>query len=322
MLRQPAKDSEVDDLCDLIGRDKLHFKFCGNVVGRWSAIIAMVPITAGCGGVLDPEGPIGAGEKLILLNSLGIMLAVVVPTILATLGVAWWFRASNVKALFRPGWVYSGRIELVIWSIPAMVVILVGGIGWVGSHDLDPPKPIPSDVGPIEVQVVSLDWKWLFIYPEQGIASINRLVVPAGAPVHFRLTSATVMNSFFVPQLGSQIYTMAGMTTQLNLMADRPGRYAGLSAQFSGDGFSDMRFNYDAVTREQFDHWIDSVRIGGRRLDLNSYAALAQASTNAPLETYGNVAPNIFGQILRMSSSAKSLPATHDMVGADMKMDQ
>ena len=176
-------------------------------------------------------------ERLILLDATAIMLGVVVPVILATLVFAWWFRAGNSKATYRPDWAYSGRLEAIVWSIPALVVLFLGGIGWVSSHDLDPGKAIESNAAPLEIQVVSLDWKWLFIYPTQGIASVNRLVVPAGTPIHFRLTSATVMNSFFVPQLGSQIYTMAGMATQLNLLADQPGTYPGLSAQFSGEGF-------------------------------------------------------------------------------------
>src|ERR1700728_4440974 len=168
-------------------------------------LVVLTPLTVALGGcsegVLNPKGPIAAGERLILFNSLGIMLAIVIPVILATLGVAFWFRASNTRASYRPDFVYSGRIEVLVWSIPLMTVLLVGGVAWVGAHDLDPRKPITSEVKPVTVQVVSLDWKWLFIYPNQGIASVNRLVVPAGTPVRFRLTSASVMNSFFVPEL-------------------------------------------------------------------------------------------------------------------------
>ena len=157
----------------------------------------------GCSeGVLDPKGPIAVAERQILFNSLGIMLAIVIPTILATLGVAFWFRASNERARYLPDFDYSGRLEMLVWSIPAMTVLLVGGVAWVGAHDLDPRKPIASTVKPVSVQVVSLDWKWLFIYPEQGIASVNQLTIPVGTPVSFELTSSGVMNSFFVPQLG------------------------------------------------------------------------------------------------------------------------
>jgi len=210
------------------------------------AVLAIVltgaAMLGGCSeGVLDPKGPIAAAERQILSNSLGIMLAIVIPTILATLGVAWWFRSSNKRARYLPNFEYSGRLEMLVWSIPAMAVLLVGGVAWVGSHDLDPRKLISSTAKPVRVQVVSLDWKWLFIYPDQGIATVNQLTIPVGTPVSFELTSAGVMNSFFVPQLGGQIYTMAGMVTRLQLQADHPGTYPGLSAQFSGDGFADMR---------------------------------------------------------------------------------
>jgi cytochrome o ubiquinol oxidase subunit 2 len=273
-------------------------------------IIATLLATGGCsGGVLDPQGPVGVAEKTILLNSLGIMLAIVIPTIVATLGVAWWFRASNRRAHYRPDFEYSGRIELVTWSIPAMVVLLLGGIAWVGSHDLDPPKPLASQVKPIEIEVVSLDWKWLFIYPEQGIASINRLVVPAGTPVSFRLTSATVMNSFFVPQLGSQIYTMNGMATRLNLQADRPGSFQGLSAQFSGDGFSDMRFKMDALSGAQFDQWVKATRGTGPVLDATGYRALLKPTKAVTPFTYGGVAPGLFDAVVGAKSS-QAPPAT------------
>src|SRR3954471_6454319 len=179
---------------------------------------------AGCTeGVLDPKGPIAVAERQILFNALGIMLAIVIPTILATLGVAVWFRASNGRARYLPDFEYSGRLEVLVWAIPAMTVLLVGGVAWVGAHDLDPRKPIVSATKSVRVQVVSLDWKWLFIYPEQGIATVNQLTVPVDTPVSFELTSSGVMNSFFVPQLGSQIYTMAGMVTRLELQADYPG---------------------------------------------------------------------------------------------------
>ncbi len=267
-------------------------------IGRGLAALAVLVLPGGCAGVLDPQGPVGAAEKLIMLNSLGIMLAIVIPTILATLGVAWWYRASNSRARYRPDWEYSGRLELVVWAIPVMVVLLLGGISWVGSHDLDPPKPLPTQAKPLRVEVVALDWKWLFIYPDQGVASVNRLVAPAGAPVSFRLTSATVMNSFFVPQLGTQIYAMSGMTTRLNLQADKPGSYPGLSAQFSGDGFSDMRFTYEAVSPSQFDAWVSATKARGPSLDAGGYAALAKASSNVTPFTYRSVTPGLFDAVV------------------------
>ena len=262
-------------------------------------ILISAALLSGCSeGVLDPKGPIASAERQILFNSLGIMLAIVIPTILATLGVAYWFRSSNARARYLPDFKYSGRLELLVWSIPAMTVLLVGGVAWVGSHDLDPRKPIVSASKPITVQVVSLDWKWLFIYPEQGIASVNQLTIPVGTPVNFQLTSSGVMNSFFVPQLGSQIYTMAGMVTRLHLQADHPGTYRGLSAQYSGSGFSAMRFTVDAMPGEQFARWIDATRNSGPALDTRTYAELAKPSEAVAPFTYRSVAPDLFDGIV------------------------
>ena len=203
----------------------------------------------------------------------------------------------SVRAIGRIS-TYSGRLELLVWSIPAMTVLLVGGVAWVGSHDLDPGKPISSTVKPVNVQVVSLDWKWLFIYPEQGIASVNKLVVPVGTPISFELTSSSVMNSFFVPQLGSQIYTMSGMATRLHLQADHLGTYPGLSAMFSGDGFSDMRFTVDAVTDDGFAQWVRQTRETGSALDKQAYADLVKPSKAVAPFTYRAVAPDLFSSIV------------------------
>ena len=264
-------------------------------------LLAIVLIGAatlgGCDGVLDPKGPVALAERQILFNALGIMLAIVIPVILATLGVAFWFRASNERARYRPDFAYSGRLEVLVWSIPAMTVFLVGGVAWVGSHDLSPRKPIESTVKPLRVQVASLDWKWLFIYPDQGIASVNYLAIPAGLPVSFELTSSGVMNSFFVPQLGSQIYTMAGMVTRLHLQADQPGSYRGMSAQFSGEGFADMTFNVEAVAPEKFAEWVDATRNAGAELNAATYAELAKPSAAVSPFTYRAVAPALFDSI-------------------------
>ncbi|WP_426412412.1 ubiquinol oxidase subunit II [Bradyrhizobium ganzhouense] len=276
-------------------------------------LLAVVLISAatlgGCDGVLDPKGPIALAERQILFNALGIMLAIVIPVILAILGFAFWFRASNERAHYRPDFTYSGRLELLVWSIPAMTVLLVGGVAWIGAHDLDPGKPISSTVTPVNVQVVSLDWKWLFIYPEQGIASVNKLVVPVGTPISFELTSSSVMNSFFVPQLGSQIYTMSGMATRLHLQADHLGTYPGISAMFSGDGFPDMRFTVDAVTDDKFAEWIRQAREAGSALDKQAYADLVKPSKAVAPFTYRAVAPGLFSSIVNadMTTQGSSL---------------
>jgi cytochrome o ubiquinol oxidase subunit II len=253
----------------------------------------------GCtGGVLDPKGPISLAERQILFNATGIMLAIVIPTMLATLGVAFWFRASNERAHYQPNFKYSGRIELLVWSIPLMTVLLVGTVAWIGAYDLDPPKPIGSSVKPVKIEVVSLDWKWLFVYPEQGIASVNQLTIPVGRPVSFELTSSGVMNSFFVPQLAGQIYTMAGMVTHLNLQADHSGTYRGMSANFSGDGFADMHFNVDVVPPEKFTDWVASTHSAGPVLDTQAYADLVKPSKAVAPFSYRSVSPGLFARIL------------------------
>src|SRR5260370_13790503 len=260
--------------------------------GLLAVVLIGAATLGGCtDGVLDPKGPIAIAERQILFNALGIMLAIVIPTILATLGVAAWFRASNRGARYLPDFEYSGRLEVLVWAIPAMTVILVGGVAWVGAHDLDPRKTMASTTKPINVQVVSLDWKWLFIYPEQGIATVNQLTIPVGTPVNFELTSSGVMNSFFVPQRGSQIYTMAGMVTRLQLQADHPGSYRGLSANFSGNGFADMRFSVDAVSSEVFPRGVYAARGAGPTLDVTTYAELAKPSASVTPFTYRAVAP-------------------------------
>src|SRR5690349_7496089 len=207
------------------------------------------------------------------------MLAIIIPTMIATMGIAWWYRRGNSRAEYRPDWEYSGAIELVVWAIPILTIMLLGGIAWIGSHDLEPSKPLNSSAAPLNVEVVSLDWKWLFIYPDQGVATVNQLVVPAGSPVSFKLTSATVWNVFWVPRMGSMIYTMPRMTTRLNLQADKPGSFNGLSGHFSGDGFPGMQFQVRAVPADQFAAWAQSARGQGPALDGRGYAELSKPSS-------------------------------------------
>jgi cytochrome o ubiquinol oxidase subunit 2 len=264
-------------------------------------VICALVLLAGCQpAVLDPQGPIGSAEKTILIDSLAIMLAIVVPTLLAIASFAWWFRASNKRATYLANWEYSGQIELVTWSIPLLVIILLGGVTWISAHALDPSVKIVSDKKEIEIQVVSLDWKWLFIYPDQHVASVNELVVPAGAPIHFALTSASVMNTFDVPQLGGMIYTMNGMATQLNLSADKPGIFHGISAHYSGDGFSDMHFDVRAVSDADFASWVAATKQNTQTptLDDNAYRDLEKQSQHVAPFTYHDTAPDLFASIV------------------------
>ena len=267
---------------------------------------------AGCGApVLTPAGPVAAGERQILFDSLAIMLTIVVPTIVATLLFAWWFRSGNRRATRRPDFAYSGRIELVVWAVPLLTIMFLGGLTWVSSHKLDPATPLPSREKPLEVQVVSLDWKWLFVLPEQGIASVNTVTVPAGRPLHLQLTSASVMDSFFVPQLGSQIYTMNGMTAQLNLQADKPGDYDGLSTHFSGDGFPGMHFVLHAVPPAAFDAAVAQAKASGPALDAAAYAQLARQSSDVQPFTYRAVEPGLYDAVV----SQKIAPAPGPQTG-------
>ena len=242
------------------------------------------------------------------------MLTIIVPTILATLAFAWWFRGSNTRAKRLPDFVYSGRIELVVWAVPLLTIMFLGGLTWVSSHDLDPAKPLASKVKPLEVQVVSLDWKWLFIYPDQQLASVNTLVAPAGTPIHFTLTSGSVMNSFFVPQLGSMIYTMNGMSTQLNLQANKPGVFEGLSTHFSGDGFPGMHFLMHAVTPQQFISWVAATRATGPTLNPTSYAELEKQSSNVKPFTYRTATPGLYQAIATQMIAAAPGPPSRPNV--------
>jgi cytochrome o ubiquinol oxidase subunit II len=268
-------------------------------VARATSLLPLLLLTTGCHtAVLSPAGPVGAGERLILLDSLAIMLAIVIPTIVATLCFAYWFRASNKRAHYRPDWAYSGRLELIVWSIPALVIFFLGGIAWISAHLLDPAQPLKSDTRPLELEVVSLDWKWLFIYPQQHVASINQLTVPVGVPLNLKITSASVFNVFFVPRLGSEIYAMYGMTSRLGLQADQIGVYPGLSAHFSGDGFPGMRFDVHAVSRSEFVDWVSATRREGPVLDEAAYHGLLQQSQNMAPYTYREVRAGLFDDIV------------------------
>jgi cytochrome o ubiquinol oxidase subunit 2 len=247
--------------------------------------------------ILDPQGPIAAADKAILVDSIAIMLAIVLPTIAAIFAFAFWFRSSNPRAQYLPHFAHAGRIELVVWSIPALTVILLGGVAWIGSHQLDPARPVDGTGPGVTVQVVSLDWKWLFIYPDQRVASLNSLTVPVGSPLHLQLTSASVMNVFFAPQLGSMIYTMNGMVTRLELRADDVGTTHGLSAMLSGDGFADMMFDVHVVSTAEFAEWATAAGRNGAALDRQAYQELAKQSVPKDKPVYKLTDPVLFHDI-------------------------
>ena len=272
-----------------------------------AALFATTPLLGGCEmAVLDPDGPIGAQEKSIIILSTCLMLIIVVPVIAMTLAFAWRYRASNTRAAFAPDWSHSNKIEAVVWLVPCAIIAVLGTLTWVSSHALDPYRPISAAAKPLNVEVVSLDWKWLFIYPDLKIASVNELAVPVGTPVRFRLTSSSVMDSFFIPELGSQIYTMPGMESKLSLLASKPGNYTGISANYSGDGFSDMQFATRAMTPVDFSKWVDKVRAAPQELTMTAYRQLAEPSEDMPVTYYGDIESTVYHDALNKCSDGSA----------------
>ncbi|PKR89881.1 ubiquinol oxidase subunit II [Pleomorphomonas diazotrophica] len=258
-------------------------------------------LLAACSSViLEPAGPIAAKEKQLILISTALMLLVVLPVIILTLFFAIWYRASNTRAHAMPNWAHSNAIEVVVWTVPALIVLALGWLAWTTTHALDPYRPLEETGKPtLEIDVVALDWKWLFIYPEQNIASVNEVAFPIDRPVHFEITSDTVMNSFFIPGLAGQMYAMAGMRTELSLIANRPGTFGGLSANYSGAGFSGMRFTALATSDEEFDAWTRKVAAAGRPLDETAYAELAKTRENSPVVYYAPGDPNLLVNLIK-----------------------
>jgi cytochrome o ubiquinol oxidase subunit 2 len=277
------------------------------------AMLCLTLSLSGCDyALMDPKGPIGAEERNIILLATGLMLIVVLPVIGMTFAFAWRYRSSNKKAPFTPDWEHSNAIEAVVWVVPCLIIVALGLVTWTSTHKLDPYRPIVAEKAPLEVEVVSLDWKWLFIYPDLKVASVNELAIPAGTPVHFRLTSGSVMNTFFVPQLGSQIYTMAGMQTQLSLIADQPGTYEGISSNFSGDGFSDMKFLTRSMSEDDFESWVEHARGSGQVLSSAIYHQLEKPSEKVPVAYYGDIDPMVFHEALGMMTMSAAAPVAAD----------
>lgn len=247
--------------------------------------------------LLAPTGDIGRQEKTLILVALGMMLLVVVPVIGLTLWFGWHYRVSNTRAVYAPTWAHSTYIEIVVWAVPCVIVAILAVLIWRTTQSLDPYRPLDSSVKPVRVQVVALNWKWLFIYPDYGIATINQLEIPVGTPIDFELTAESLMNSFFIPRLGSQVYAMAGMRTQLHLIADEAGTYRGMSAAFSGEGFSDMHFDTVAASRADFDAWVRSAKRAPQSLDAARYRVVELPATRGVPTVYAGVPPDLFDGI-------------------------
>ena len=248
--------------------------------------------------ILDPKGPIALAERDILFRAFAIMMVVVIPVFVMAFWFAWRFRASNRQAPYDPNWM-SSRIDAITWIVPSLIVVSVGAHVLIYTFQLDPYRPIDPAAEPLEVQVVAQDWKWLFVYPQQGVAAVNEMAIPAGVPIQLSITSDTVMNSFFIPALGGQIYAMAGMRTELNVQADAPGRFVGRNTQYSGDGFADQQFTAVAMSESDFDAWVASAAASPDRLDAATYSEIAKPSIAAPVAYYSAVEPDLFAGIIR-----------------------
>nr|WP_315240991.1 ubiquinol oxidase subunit II [uncultured Albidiferax sp.] len=293
---------------------------------RGLILFPAIVLLAGCNTVLmNPSGDVAMQQRDLIIVSTVLMLLIIVPVIALTLLFAWRYRKSNTEATYDPEWHHSTQLELVIWAAPLLIIIALGAITWISTHTLDPYRPLQRidanrDVipgtAPLVVEVVALDWKWLFIYPEQGIATVNELVAPVDRPIAFKITASSIMNSFFVPALAGQIYAMPGMETKLHAVINKEGEYEGFSANYSGAGFSGMRFKFLGMSTEKFDAWAKATKSGGGELGRESYIQLAQPSERDPVRRYATVAPDLYDAILNRCVEANRM-CMKDMMAID-----
>ena len=267
---------------------------------RIAAALGLAALLSGCNSLLllSPPGDVAAQQGNLIVVATVLMLIVIVPVIILTFVFAWRYRASNRKAKYTPDWDHSTQLELVIWGVPLLIIIALGWVTWKTTHALDPYRPLDSDTPPINVQVVAIDWKWLFIYPDLGIASVNELALPVHTPVSFTITSDAAMTSFFIPALGGQIYAMAGMQTKLHLIANETGEFKGIAANYNGPGFSDMHFTTLSLSPTDFQAWVNKVKRAPTTLDQTSYAHLAKPTIKHPVTYYSVVQERLFLDIV------------------------
>jgi cytochrome o ubiquinol oxidase subunit 2 len=252
--------------------------------------------------ILDPKGSVALAERALMLHAVEFMLIVIVPVFFLLFFFAWWYRAGNSRAKYVPDWEHAKMDELIWWAIPFEIVLILGALTWGSTHKLDPRVPLSAEP-PLVIQVVALEWKWLFIYPEQHIATVNYVRLPAGKSVRFDITADAPMNSFWIPRLGGQIYAMTGMVTNLNLVADEAGSYPGGSANYSGVGFADMKFTAQATSQEDFNSWVSTVRNAQDTLTLSAYERLEQPSA-AKVSYYADVQPDLFASVVAKFTDA------------------
>ena len=285
-------------------------------------------LLAGCNTVvMNPSGDIANQQARLIVISTALMLLIIVPVIILTLLFAWRYRKSNTSAPYEPDWDHSTRLELVIWGAPLLIIIALGLLTWITTHTLDPyrplsridaERPLSPQVKPLVVEVVALDWKWLFIYPEQGIATVNELAAPVDVPIQFKITASNVMNSFYIPALAGQIYAMPSMETKLHAVINRPGTYSGFSANYSGAGFSGMRFAFHGLSDQAFDQWVTQARTAPATLSRENYLDLEKPSENEPVRHYASVDPGLFGAILNLCVERGKM-CMNEMMSIDAK---
>ncbi|EOU1295468.1 cytochrome o ubiquinol oxidase subunit II [Cronobacter sakazakii] len=278
------------------------------------SLFAGTVLLSGCdAALLNPKGQIGLEQRSLILTALGLMLIVVIPAILMAIGFAWKYRATNKDAKYSPNWSHSNKVEAVVWTIPILIIIFLAVLTWKTTHSLEPSRPLDHDAKPVTIEVIAMDWKWFFIYPEQGIATVNEIAFPANTPVEFKITSNSVMNSFFIPRLGSQIYAMAGMQTKLHLIANEAGTYDGISANYSGAGFSGMKFKAIATPdNETFNQWVAKAKQSGKTInDMATYDKLAAPSEYNKVEYFSSVKPDLFKDVInKFMGPGKSMDMT------------
>lgn len=266
-----------------------------------AGLLALTFFLSGCEKMIifNSKGPIGQKESQLIITAFVLMLIVVIPVFVMVILFSKKYRASNKNLDYRPDWHDSKKVEWVIWSIPVAIIIVLAALTWKYTHELDPYRPIKHELPALQVEVISTDWNWVFIYPEENVASVNELVIEAGRPVRFKLTSATVMTSFFIPQLGSQIYAMAGMLTQLNLLADEPGTYLGQNIEYSGTGYHKMHFDVHAKTAEEFKVWVQQAKQSPESLSTERYKEISgKQIMDYPVTTFSSVVPNLFQDVM------------------------
>lgn len=277
--------------------------------------------------VLSPSGDVAQQQGNLVVISTLLMLLIIVPVIALTLLFAWRYRASNKEATYTPEWDHSLQLELVIWAAPLLIIIALGALTWIGTHTLDPyrslrrldpARPLAADAKHLEIQVIALDWKWLFIYPEQGIATVNDVAAPVDVPIRFKITSSSVMNAFYVPALSGMIYAMPGMETRLHAVINRPGEYDGLSANYSGEGFSGMRFKFHGLSNDDFARWVQSAKDAGSALDRAGYLKLEEPSAREPVKRYAKVDADLYDAIVNRCVE-KGKMCMRDMAAIDSR---